>query len=108
MVCGTYNLIFNLIISDLTDRELCVYTHIGKQERIPVGCVPSAVVAVRWEGGGTCPEGVPAGGVYLFGGVYLPGGVPAQGQGGVYLLGGYPPGGVPAQGGVPAWGDVSA
>ena len=37
-------------------------------------------------------------------GVYLPGGVTAQGVG-VYLLGVYLPGrGVPAQGGVPAWG----
>ena len=54
--------------------SVCIY----EQECIPVGCIPSATVAVSWglylvpEGvpgpGGTCP------GVYLVGAVYLPGG----------------------------------
>ena len=94
------------------------------QECIPVGCVPSAAVAVSWGGvpgpGGwvyLVPAGVPGSGgctwsqgVYLVWGVYLvPGGVP--GPRGVYLvpggctwLGGYlVQGGVPGpgEGGVP-------
>ena len=42
-----------------------------KQECIPVGCVPSAAVAV--------PGGVCLGGVCLIGGVCLPRGVSAKG-----------------------------
>ena len=73
-----------------------------KQECIPVGCVPSAAVAVSRGGGVPGPRGcvylvlgvylVPRGGVYLVpvGGVYL---VPG---GGVYLV----RGGVPGPGGV--------
>ena len=56
-----------------------------KQECIPVGCVPSAAVAICW-GGGCLPGGVsaqrgclPRGGVCP--GVCLPGGVSAQGAG---------------------------
>ena len=73
------------------------------QECIPVGCVPSAAVAVSRGGvylprGCTCWGGVPGPwrGVYLLGGctwsggVYLPGGVPGPG--------GYLPGGVPGLG----------
>ena len=62
----------------------------SKQECIPVGCVPSAAVAVSRAGG------VPGPGGYTWsqGGVPGPGGVP--GLGGVYLV----PGGVPGPGGV--------
>ena len=63
-----------------------------KQECIPVGCVPSATVAVCW--GGVPTGGVPGPGR---GGVTVPG-VCVPGPG-VYLV----PGGVPARGaGVPA------
>ena len=53
------------------------YQHISKQECIPVGCVPSASVAVG--GGGGCLKGVCPGGCLNRGG--LPGGVSAQGWG---------------------------
>ena len=53
------------------------YQHISKQECIPVGCVPSAAVAVG--GGWGCLEGVCPGGVCPGG--CLPGGVSAQGWG---------------------------
>ena len=53
-----------------------------KQECIPVGCVPSAAVAVSRGGGGTWSGGVPG-----LGGLYLPGGGGLPGLG-VYLPGG--------------------
>ena len=49
------------------------YTKYFKQECIPVGCVPSAVVAVCWGGGlpgGGC---LPGGGGVCLGGAYLGG-----------------------------------
>ena len=54
--------------------SVCIY----EQECIPVGCIPSATVAVSWGctwSQGVClVRGVPARGVYLVGAVYLPGG----------------------------------
>ena len=77
-----------------------------KQECIPVGCVPSAAVAVSRRGGctGSWAGGVPgpggctwSGGVYLvLGGAPGPVGVPGP-RGGLYLV---PGGGVPGPGGV--------
>ena len=49
----------------LSDNEA---KNIKEQECIPVGCVPSAVVAISGGGGGVCPGG------YLPGGECLPGG----------------------------------
>ena len=51
---------------------LCIYAQIYikiKQECIPVGCVPSAAVAVCWVGGGVCLGGSVKGGVCPGGGV---------------------------------------
>ena len=80
--------------------------YFGKQECIPVGCVPP----VHWPSGGGLPAGgVPAwGGVPprgctcrgdLLGGCTCQGGVPARGGD---LPGGVPTQGIPGQGGVPA------
>ena len=90
-----------------------------KQECIPVGCVPSACCS--YFPASSTSGGVPARGVYLLGGVPTQGDVPAGGctcrggvpaQGctyqGVYLLGVYLSGGVPALGGVPAQEGVPA
>ena len=68
-----------------------------EQECIPVGCVPSAAVAVSRGGGCSCPGGVPG-----------PGGVPVRrgvpGLGGCTWSGGCTcPGGVPGLGGAPGW-----
>ena len=90
------------------NRKTCSYY---KQECIPVGCVPSAAVAVSRGGGGyLVQEGCTwsGGEVYLvpggctcWGDVPGPGGCTCQG---VYLLGGVPAGGCTwSQGGVPAW-----
>ena len=93
-----------------------------KQECIPVGCVPSATVAICW--GGTWSRGMylPGGGTWSWGctwsqGVYLVlGGVPGPRgylPGGCTCPGGGVPGprvvylvlgGVPGPRGVPAWG----
>ena len=79
-------------------RHFAVEQKQTRQECIPVGCVPSAAVAVCWEGG-ICPRGVcPGGGVCLPRGWCLPGrGVSAQGEGCVC-----PGGGMSAQGVVSA------
>ena len=72
------------------DRQTSV-----KQECIPVGCIPSATVAVCW--GVHLPRGVYLPGECICLGVYLPEGV-------FVPAGGYLPGvNLPAQGGVPAW-----
>ena len=56
---------------------------IGKQECIPVGCVPSGAVAVSAPGGVPAPRGVPGpGGVGACSGGWLVRGVPATGGGG--------------------------
>ena len=48
----------------------------------PVGCVPSAAVAVSWGGGvSACQNVCPGGGVVFRMGVYQERGVSAQGQG---------------------------
>ena len=93
-----------------------------QEECIPVGCVPSAAVAVSWggvylvpggtwSGGGTWSRGVPGprgggyswsqGRVYLVWGAPGPGGVP--GPGGHLVPGGctWSRGGAPGPGGVP-------
>ena len=100
-----------------------------QQECIPVGCVPSAAVAVSWGEvylvpGGPGPGGAPGPGGYLVPGEggysWSEGGVPGPGgctwsQGGVYLVRGAPgpqgctwsqggapgPRGAPGPGGVP-------
>ena len=54
-------------------------SHQSKQECIPIGCVPSAAVAVSWRGGGGLPVGASTQGFLLRGvsaqGVCLPRGV---------------------------------
>ena len=61
---------------------------INKQECIPVGCVPSATVAVCWGDGGCLLWGVSAlggvcsGGVSAWGGLLLGGGLLQGGGGG--------------------------
>ena len=49
----------NILRRSVFYLELIFCSHLNKQEWIPVGCVPSAAVAVCWGVGGVCPgEGV--------------------------------------------------
>ena len=79
-----------LLFPSVASRPCSLRKHCFQQECIPVGCLPSAVVAVC--PGGCLPKAVPAQGcVSAWGVCVCPGGVSAQGvsaQGGGCLAGG--------------------